>query len=35
MARIAWSAKGIAHVVNDLSNPLGLTLNERAVGSSE
>ena len=29
-ARIAQSEKGIAHVVNDLSNPLGLTLNQRA-----
>jgi hypothetical protein len=26
-ARIAWSEKGIAHVIKDLSNPLGLTLN--------
>ena len=26
--------KGIAHVINDLSNPLGLTLNQRVVGST-
>jgi hypothetical protein len=32
-ARIAWSEKGIAHVIKDLSNPLGLTLNQRVVGS--
>ena len=26
--------KGIAHFIKDLSNPLGLTLNQRAVGST-
>ena len=25
---------GIAQAINDLSNPLGLTLNQRAVGST-
>src|SRR5215470_16925666 len=33
-ARVAQREKGIAQAINDLSNPLGLTLNQRAVGST-
>ncbi len=30
---LGWNGKGIAQVINDLSNPRSFTLNQRAAGS--